>query len=473
MKKPILTLLLCFIFLSGCSSFPAGSETVPGASASPVVSADTPASSPVSETNTEVQTEQPSESLPLESDQGVSQSSPSPSADAQPTESAGMDTAAETDPVVQTNEIQSQPLGSQYSVIKQYNAEIPSEIIKNIQYSQYQIDTDYLLITVNTANIRQQPTTESDKVGTASYFEKITLLAEVSGQKPKYYNTNIWYKVVFKKGTESMEGYILSSLAVPRTFQFDKMYNAIKQLKNTVDNSQTAYINNYKNRSGTPPLYHGSTVDTYGTVRYQSAPAYTSPDSGSEFRYISDGLLVSITGESGDYYKIETINFEGEYYVPKKYISLQNSINELTKVVVIDRKNQNEGVFEYIDGQWNIISYIYATTGENTKYKEPTPLGYYMAIHTQERFLYLDDVTRKIAGYAPFAIRFSGGAYIHGVPVDALIVNDLPIFQPMKEYLSSIGTVPRSHKCVRNYTSHALFLYEWISIGASAIIVIE
>jgi len=43
----------------------------------------------------------------------------------------------------------------------------------------------------------------------------------------------------------------------------------------------------------------------------------------------------------------------------------------------------------------------------------------------------------------------------------------------MVEYSSTIGTTPRSHKCVRNYTSHAKYLWDWSEIGKTAVIVIE
>jgi lipoprotein-anchoring transpeptidase ErfK/SrfK len=182
---------------------------------------------------------------------------------------------------------------------------------------------------------------------------------------------------------------------------------------------------------------------------------------------------VSVIAETKTFYKIRTLSFSGEYFVPKKYVSFRASIDKLTKVIVVVRKNQNEGVFEYIDDKWNLISYIYATTGDNSKYKEPTNLGYYMAIQKVDRFLYLDDVTKKIQGYAPYGIRFNGGAYIHGVPVDLVVKNGIQVYPPTQEYLFTIGTVPRSHKCVRNYTSHAKFLYDWTEIGSTAVIVIE
>ena len=42
-----------------------------------------------------------------------------------------------------------------------------------------------------------------------------------------------------------------------------------------------------------------------------------------------------------------------------------------------------------------------------------------------------------------------------------------------REALTSLGTTPRSHKCVRNFTSHAKFIYEWAEIGKTIVIVIE
>ena len=43
----------------------------------------------------------------------------------------------------------------------------------------------------------------------------------------------------------------------------------------------------------------------------------------------------------------------------------------------------------------------------------------------------------------------------------------------MAENLSTLGTDPRSHKCVRNATSHAKWLYDWVKIGRSAVIAFE
>lgn len=360
-----------------------------------------------------------------------------------------------------------------YTVIETFNTEVPKSIDLDIKYDKYPTSYNYLLVLSNNVNIREMPTTESKVLRKAFLYEKINLLEKVRGQYLEKYKSDIWYKVFWKNGEEIQYGYIYGLLAEPREFQFKKMEKAINKLKNEVDNNKTAYISNYKDRNGRAPKYNGQNEDKYGIKRYQSAPAYFEPNINSEFRYIQDGVLVSILGSQGNFYKIKTLNFQGEYWVPKKYVSTYNSIKELKKVIVVDRRNQNEGVFEYEDGRWKLISYVFATTGEKSQYKQETNLGYFMAIQTRDKFLYLDDVTREISGYAPYAIRFNGGAYIHGVPVEFDIVDGKRVDPGMKEYLFTIGTIPRSHKCVRNYTSHAKFLYDWIEIGKSAVIVIE
>lgn len=67
------------------------------------------------------------------------------------------------------------------------------------------------------------------------------------------------------------------------------------------------------------------------------------------------------------------------------------------------------------------------------------------------KMVFLKDGSKETGGYAPYASRFTDGAYIHGVPVN----------EPRKtqiEYSWSLGTTPRSHMCVRNATSHAKFI---------------
>lgn len=372
-----------------------------------------------------------------------------------------------------TNDVNDEESQDEYKVISVFNTQLPESITLDMKYDKYPTSYDYFLVLGANINVREKPTTDSKVVRKALVYEKLNLVESVKGQYLKKFNSDTWYKVFWKNKDEVEYGYVFGALGEPRNFQFEKMETAINNLKKEVDTNNTAYVSNYKDRNGMAPLYNNEAVDKYGAKRYQAAPVYLEPKTSSEFRYISDGTLVTILDKNNEFYKIRTLNFEGEYWVPKKYITFWHSIKELTKVVVIDRKNQNEGVFEFRDGKWNLISYIFATTGAKTKFKEETSLGYFMAIQTKARFLYLDDETREISGYAPYAIRFNGGAYIHGVPVEFQIVDDKRIDPGIKEYLYTIGSIPRSHKCVRNYSSHAKFLHDWVKIGKTAVIVIE
>lgn len=364
-----------------------------------------------------------------------------------------------------------------YEIVATYAAPLPDHLTVRLQYTTYFIPTASVLITAGGANIRSMPDPSASIVGKAVHFEKVPVRALVRGSYVANYLTDLWYEVEKIVGDQTIHGYILATLGEVRIFQFEEMLAAAQALKAEVDGQTTAYISNYKNWNGLAPLHQGLAIDPYGVKRSQSAPAYLSASTTADFRYIADGTLVTILEQIDSFYKIRTLNFPGDYYVPKRYVSLQNSIDQLMKVIVIDRKNQNEGVFEYSGGHWFLVSYSFATTGELAKYKEPTDLGYYMAINKVDKFLYLDDVTREIAGYAPYGIRFGGGAYIHGVPVN--LRRTVPVgqrvtyFPPMIEYSSTIGTIPRSHKCVRNYTSHAKYLWDWSEIGKTAVIVIE
>lgn len=77
--------------------------------------------------------------------------------------------------------------------------------------------------------------------------------------------------------------------------------------------------------------------------------------------------------------------------------------------------------------------------------------------------VFLKDGSKETGGYAPYASRFTDGAYIHGVPVN----------EPRKtqiEYSWSLGTTPRSHMCVRNATSHAKFIFDWAPVNETIIL---
>jgi lipoprotein-anchoring transpeptidase ErfK/SrfK len=355
-------------------------------------------------------------------------------------------------------------------IVETYNTKIPDNLSVSLLYNKYSMPFDYILITSDNAKIYKMPSLDSETLGQASKYAKVKLVGKVRSQDG---NDDEWYILSWLDNGENVYGFITSDSGTPRRFRFDKMIESIERLANQMEDNKYGYISNYKDRNGSPPLVNGKGMDKYGIQAYQSAPAYPNLNDMSDFRYFPDGMIVFITSEQGDYFKVDNLEYEGEYWIPKRYISFEDNIDRLTKVIVVDTTNQNQGVFEKRDNKWSLVSYTLATTGVRAQSKFETPKGYFKVLEKKERFYYLDDQTREVAGYAPYGTRFTAGAYIHGVPVAYIKKNGENIDPGIQEYLYTIGTFPRSHKCVRNYTSHAKFVYNWADKNSTAVIVIK
>ncbi len=380
-----------------------------------------------------------------------------------------------------------------------FSGALPEGVKEALRYTQYPIAKDYLIqLSGGALSVRSEPRFGAQTLRTVGRYQHIATDGIVEGEFSAKANSRDWYRVRWQAGDELKEGYVFTAGVTRRGFQFNKMVQAITQLRSISESGTMAHVDNYKNRSGWAPSLRGQNVDDYGVFRDQSAPVYFQPDTQGDFRYLTDGSLVKVLSEHAEFFEIDPVDFEGVYYIPKKYLHREQALKTLSKVVVVDRNNQNEAVFEYAGG-WQLISYLLATTGENAPFKQETSLGNFMVIEKKSKFLYLGDITKEIEGYAPFALRFNGGAYVHGVPVNYQDIKKRVVVTPaaldllgniiapavtkdvvvgrkdpgIQEYLSTIGTVPRSHKCVRNYTSHAKFLYDWAEIGNTAVIVIE
>ncbi len=363
---------------------------------------------------------------------------------------------------------------SNLALTKDFNEQENYRFNIDLKYDKYLMPKEYFLITKEKANIYENPSFQSKVVGEVSYFEKVKALNEVKGDAIGATNSNRWINLAWAddNGT-SHSGYIPESEGLLRRFRFDHMYNSILNLEEVLGNNQFAYISNYKDVNGSPPLINNKALDQYGMQAYQSAPAFGDLNDLSNFRYFPDGMIVLILENGEDYYKVKALDYEGEYWIPKNYISFDNNLDNLNKTVVVDVTNQNQGVFEKINGKWTMISYGLATTGARGERAYETPEGKFKVQEKKERFYYSDNKGKELAGYAPYAVRFAQGAYIHGVPIDYVIKNGEKVDPGMKEYLFTIGTTPRSHKCVRNYTSSAKFIYEWADPNDTAVIVIK
>lgn len=385
-------------------------------------------------------------------------------------------------------------------LVELFSFELPANTVEQLKYTGYPLQRHYLMNLSGAAMIvRAEPKLNATVIQRIGAYQNIQTDASVSGDSYGKPSSDRWFRVQIWIGGKQVTGYVHSSGATKRTVQIPKMVEKLNALKKDLDTYQTGYIANYKNATGRAPKHWGKDVDAFGRLRDESAAAYYSASASSDFRYFQDGTLLNMIGQVGNFYQVTTVDYPGTFYVEKRFVTTRNSIDTMTKAIVIDRNNQNEAVFEYVNGKWVIISIQRVATGANSKYKQPTDLGNYMVIERKSKFEYLDDITKEIAGYSPYALRFNGGAYIHSLPVNYVMVKQPVVVTPAvldatgkvlkpavtkdvvvsrkdpghREYFPLIGVYPRTHKCVNNFTSHAKFLYDWAEIGKTAVIVIE
>lgn len=261
-----------------------------------------------------------------------------------------------------------------------------------------------------------------------------------------------------------------------RCFQWEKIKERLALLENIqLENNRWGILQNYKNRNGEAPLVknyirdaYRRIADTLGVERYQSVPLYLPADTLTPERYGQDGDLVRLLGDAGRFTEIEPIYIGSKWMVPTKYIRPIQDTIVFTKAIFIDRTNQNIAMLEQKEkAQWVVRSMNPATTGmRRPPYAQETPLGMFVLQEQKVKMVFLKDGSVETGGYAPYASRFTDGAYIHGVPVNAPRTS-------LIEYSPSLGTTPRSHMCVRNATSHAKFILDWAPVNQTIIFVLE
>lgn len=263
-----------------------------------------------------------------------------------------------------------------------------------------------------------------------------------------------------------------------RYFQWNQVENLLKKVEEAQKKpAWWGVVQNRRNINGEAALVpdmkrnkYDNLEDEYGVERFQSAPLFHPNDSTVPIRYAEDGSWLKILENDtlSDFLLVETIYIGGEWLVPRKYIKLIPDTVTFERVVIVDRSNQNIAALDRkSQGEWLIRSMNPATTGVyRPPYQHETPLGIFVVQEKKQKMYFLVDGTSQLAGYSPYASRFSNGGYIHGIPVN------LPR-TTIIEYSNTLGTTPRSHKCVRNATSHSEFIYNRIAVEESLVIVIE
>jgi Uncharacterized protein conserved in bacteria len=262
-----------------------------------------------------------------------------------------------------------------------------------------------------------------------------------------------------------------------REFQWDKIKEMLAKIENVQQDGAQPWgiLQNRKNKNGEAPLVgnwsrneYKNVADSLGVERFQGIPLYILQDSLISIRYGMDGELVRLNHntDSTEFVALQTVYIPGDFMTPRKYVHIIDTI-VFNKVAVVDRKNQNITTLEKNGDQWLVRSMNPATTGQHRPpYAHDTPLGIFVIQEKKEKMYYLVDGTSTLAGYAPWASRFSNGGYIHGVPTNNPKGRII-------EYSQTLGTIPRSHMCVRNASSHAQFVYDWAAVAEGLVIVIQ
>lgn len=261
-----------------------------------------------------------------------------------------------------------------------------------------------------------------------------------------------------------------------RVFQWDKIKEKLAYVENFQREKITyAILQNYKNKNGeAPPVKnfvrndYTRVSDTLGVERYQSAPLYVPGETTAPTIYGRDGSVVKlISSDTLDMVRIEGISFSGTWDVPKRYVKTLGDSIGFNHIVFVDVTNQNITLIEKSEEQWMIRSANPATTGvHKPPYAMETPVGMFIIQENKPKMFYQKDGSTEIEGFAPYASRFTNGGYIHGVPTNNPKGN-------IREYSATLGTIPRSHMCVRTASSHAKFIYDSAKPLQSLVFVID
>ena len=264
-----------------------------------------------------------------------------------------------------------------------------------------------------------------------------------------------------------------------RGFYWDKMISKIEIVndfitKATKANEQLYIVTEYAPLSRDKP----SKKDKFGNKNNQSIIGYTNSKKEGEIINIPDQTIFRIIGEENNMLKIETPFYGGPYFIEKKedtYKKIENIKGEVNKFVAIDPSSQTEVLFQRNPEteKYEVVTYSYVTTGKDGWGSYETPHGAFLIAFTRPYMTFTrharegdktlpgrSDLT--IGGSAKYAVRFSGGGYMHGIPVGLNFKGSTLSTGTAQK----IGTYKDSHKCVRHFDDQIEFIVKWINANS-------
>ena len=356
------------------------------------------------------------------------------------------------------NSAQNQNINSSYSYIKQYFGKRPENLTFNFGYDKHSPrDMDEFVFIKTATSIRKEPNSNAKVIKSATYSQKYKTTGIVktnSGNK-----SNEWYEVFF----DNQLGYIPKSAVEKREFDWNDMMKKVdktnKFIKEAVSANKKIYVlDDYV------PLGGGESGkrDKFGNRANQSEFGYIDK-SFKDYINIPDRTIMVVEEENDKYVKVKIDAYDnGVYYLKpssKKYLKEAGITGEVSRFIYVDRASQNEMIIEKSGNGWNVVTSSFVTTGKDAGNSFATPYGTFLIAYSKPVMSYTGS-GGGVVGDAKYAVRFSGGGYMHGIP---------SVFEPKNTReqrkaatAKKIGTYPESHKCIRHYDDQIKFIYEWL-----------
>ena len=356
------------------------------------------------------------------------------------------------------NSAQNQNINSSYSYIKQYFGKRPENLTFNFGYDKHSPrDMDEFVFIKTATSIRKEPNSNAKVIKSATYSQKYKTTGIVktnSGNK-----SDEWYEVFF----DNQLGYIPKSAVEKREFDWNDMMAKVdktnKFIKEAVGANKKIYVlDDYV------PLGGGESGkrDKFGNRANQSEFGYIDK-SFKDYINIPDRTIMVVEEENDKYVKVKIDAYDnGVYYLKpstRKYLKDAGITGEITRFIYVDRASQNEMIIEKSGNGWNVVTSSFVTTGKDAGNSFATPYGTFLIAYSKPVMSYTGS-GGGVVGDAKYAVRFSGGGYMHGIP---------SVFEPKNTReqrkaatAKKIGTYPESHKCIRHYDDQIKFIYEWL-----------
>lgn len=342
-----------------------------------------------------------------------------------------------------------------FEYVENYSNERIENVNYNLKFDKYMPGYDHYVFVKKQTMAKELPSSSSKSLKKLTVNKNYPVISLVENEKNEK-----WYEILLE---DDSLAYVKRDFVIKREFDFTSALEHANRVNEFIDKykGDIKVVNKYD------PLNTDSKRknDKYGNSDNQAILAYTS-ENKKEYINLPDRSLVKVINQGSKFLEVESPAYEGSLFIPNSYkLNLIDSgLNDVVnKFIYISKKSQNQITFEKNSENlgYNILSVGYVTTGKDGKYGFETPYGDFLVAGTKPVMAYASDTdSTKIIGDAKYAVRFTGGGYMHGIPSTYEPVENREARK--KSTAARLGTYPLSHKCVRNEDDSIKYIYDWI-----------